>query len=233
MTRPDLGCPDSESADAGRASTRPPGRTRAGQRRARRHGIRGPAVGRSGGGGAVGRHPLGGRPRLAHARVALSRLHGRRTRRGTATRGRSVPLRGGQRGSITAETAVALPALVIVLAVALWGVSASAAQIACLDAARAGARAAARGEPQPEVRAAVLRAAPPNARVLLSRDETTTRVVVEAQADSPLRGLFPALKLEAQAITATEPQPNAPGPPTSSDTPPTPTETDKENEMPQ
>lgn len=220
-----------ESADAdGAAPVRPSGQACTGQRRAQPSGISAPAVGQHGGGRATGRHPPGGRRRLARARVALSRRLGRRTRCGTATGDRRIPLRDGRRGSITAETAVALPALVVVLAVALWGVSAAAAQIACLDAARAGARAAARGEPQTEVRAAVLRAAPPNARVVLSRDETTTRVVVQAQADSPLRGLFPALKLEAQAIAATEPQPNETGPPTGSDTPPTPTGTDEENE---
>jgi hypothetical protein len=111
-----------------------------------------------------------------------------------------------QRGSVTAETAVAFPALVVVLAVALWGVSAAAAQVACVDAARAGARAAARGEPQSEVRAAVLRAAPPRAHVTLSHDPATARVVVRAEAQPPLKGLFPALKLSAQAIAATEPE---------------------------
>lgn len=122
------------------------------------------------------------------------------------------PGRRGQRGSITAETAVAFPALVVVLAVALWGVSAAAAQVACVDAARAGARAAARGEPQAEVRAAVLRAAPPRARVSLSHDPVTTRVVVQAEARPPLKGLFPALKLSAQAVAATEPEGGKPMP---------------------
>jgi hypothetical protein len=117
-----------------------------------------------------------------------------------------------QRGSVTAETAVAFPALVVVLAVALWGVSAAAAQVACVDAARAGARAAARGEPQSEVRAAVLRAAPPRARVSLSRDPATTRVVVQAEARPPLKGLFPPLQLAAQAIAATEPEGGKPTP---------------------
>lgn len=116
------------------------------------------------------------------------------------------------RGSITAETAVAFPALVIVLAVGVWGVSAAAAEVACVDAARAGARAAARGEPETEVRAAVLRAAPPDARVDLSRDPTTTRVVVQAEARPPLKDLFPALKLRAQAVAATEPDGGTPTP---------------------
>lgn len=115
-------------------------------------------------------------------------------------------MRRDPRGSVTAETAVAFPALVVVLAVALWGVSAAAAQVACVDAARAGARAAARGEPETEVRAAVLRAAPPEARVTLSRDPLTTKVMVQAEVRPPLKGLFPALPLQAQAIAATEPE---------------------------
>lgn len=119
---------------------------------------------------------------------------------------------GCERGSITAETAVAFPALVIVLAVGLWGVSAAAAQVACVDAARAGARAAARGEPETEVRAAVLRAAPPDARVSVSRDPTTTSVVVQAEACPPLKDLFPTLKLRAQAVAATEPEGGTPMP---------------------
>lgn len=118
----------------------------------------------------------------------------------------------GQRGSVTAETAVAFPALVVILVVALWGVSAAAAQVACVDAARAGARAAARGEPQMEVRAAVLRAAPPRARVSLSRGPLTTTVVVQAEARPPLKGLFPALRLRAQAVAATEPDGVGPKP---------------------
>ncbi|MGH3374087.1 MAG: TadE family type IV pilus minor pilin [Actinoallomurus sp.] len=114
--------------------------------------------------------------------------------------------RWGERGLVTAETAVAFPALVVVLAVALWGVSAAAAEVACVDAARAGARAAARGEPETAVRAAVLQAAPPNAHVVLSRDPAITRVVVQAEVRPPLKALFPALRLHAQAVAATEPK---------------------------
>jgi hypothetical protein len=136
------------------------------------------------------------------------RWRGRTRRRARASR--RVPAR--QRGSITAETAVAFPALVVVLATALWGVSAAAAQVACVDAARAGARAAARGEPPPEVRAEVLRAAPPNADVSLTRDPTTTRVVVRAEARSLLKDLFPPLRLRAQAVAATEPESGSPMP---------------------
>ncbi|GAA4632757.1 hypothetical protein GCM10023196_067550 [Actinoallomurus vinaceus] len=107
---------------------------------------------------------------------------------------------------MTVETAVAFPALVLILAIAMWGVSAAAAQVACVDAARAGARAAARGEPLAEVRAAARRAAPPGASVWIDRDPRTTRVVVRAVVSPPVRSLFPSLRLRAQAAAATEPE---------------------------
>jgi hypothetical protein len=109
------------------------------------------------------------------------------------------------RGSVTAETAVALPALVFILVVAVWGVTAAAAQVACVDAARAGARAAARGEPTSAVRAEVLRAAPRGASVDVRQDPQVTRVVVRAVVSPPGVSLFPPLALRAQAVAATEP----------------------------
>jgi TadE-like protein len=107
---------------------------------------------------------------------------------------------------VTVETAVAFPALVLLLAIALWGVNAAAAQVACVDAARAGARAAARGESLAEVRAATRRAAPPGASVSINRDRRFTHVRVRATVGSPVRRLFPPLRLRAQAIAATEPE---------------------------
>ena len=53
-----------------------------------------------------------------------------------------------ERGTATAELAVALPSLVLVLAVALAAVDLGLAQVRCVDAARLGARLLARGEPQ-------------------------------------------------------------------------------------
>jgi hypothetical protein len=112
----------------------------------------------------------------------------------------------GDRGSVTVETAVAFPALVLLLAIAVWGVSVAAAQVACVDAARAAARAAARGEPLPEVRAAAGRAAPRGASVWIRHDARFTRVVVRATVAPPVRTLFPSLRLRAQAVAATEPE---------------------------
>lgn len=118
--------------------------------------------------------------------------------------------RGADRGSVTVETAVALPALVLVLTVALWGVSAAAAEVSCVDAARAGARAAARGEREAAVRAAVLRAAPSGAAVQIVRDPLLTRVAVHVTVRPPIPRLLPSLTLVARATGATEPDDGEP-----------------------
>ncbi|WP_449061019.1 TadE family type IV pilus minor pilin [Planomonospora algeriensis] len=68
------------------------------------------------------------------------------------------------RGSVTAETAAALPALMVILAAGLWAIAVVGAQLECVDAARAGARAASRGETLERVRSGVLAAAPAGRR---------------------------------------------------------------------
>jgi Flp pilus assembly protein TadG len=52
----------------------------------------------------------------------------------------------GERGTATAELAVALPVLVVLLVAALTAVSAVTTQMRCVDAAREAVRAAARGD---------------------------------------------------------------------------------------
>jgi Flp pilus assembly protein TadG len=117
------------------------------------------------------------------------------------------PLGGeaAERGSATVEIAVALPALVLVVASALWGVSVAAAHVACVDAARAGARAAARGEPLSAVRAAVLRGAPARARVAARRDGDLTHVEVSVVLHAPALSGLPPLVVREHAVAATEP----------------------------
>ncbi|MFI9203932.1 TadE family type IV pilus minor pilin [Streptomyces sp. NPDC053048] len=88
-------------------------------------------------------------------------------------------------GYVTAEAAVVLPTLVFLTLAMLWGVMAAAAQIQCVDAARAGARAAARSDP-PEVAVSAARsAAPRGARIGLAREGDLVRVRVEAVAAGP------------------------------------------------
>ena len=60
----------------------------------------------------------------------------------------------------TAELAVALPSLVLVLALALAALDLGIAQVRCVDAARVGARLLARGEPAGPVLAEVRAAGP-------------------------------------------------------------------------
>ena len=81
---------------------------------------------------------------------------------------------------VSAGLAVALPALVLVLAVALMGLRLGVDTIRCTDAARVGARVAARGEGVGAVRSAVLRDAPAGSVVTLSYAAGVVRVGVAA-----------------------------------------------------
>lgn len=62
---------------------------------------------------------------------------------------------------------MALPALMVVAVLAAWLVAAVAAEIRCVDAARLGARALARGDPSEQALALARRAAPRDAQVHL------------------------------------------------------------------
>ncbi|MEU7314194.1 TadE family type IV pilus minor pilin [Streptomyces sp. NPDC007083] len=100
---------------------------------------------------------------------------------------------------MTAEAAVVIPALVLLVAGLLWGLMAAVARIQCVDAARAGARAAARGEPEDAVRQAVREAAPPGARVETVREGELVRVAVRARTVGP-GPLTVGLRSEAVAL---------------------------------
>ncbi|GHF95948.1 TadE family type IV pilus minor pilin [Streptomyces filamentosus] len=92
---------------------------------------------------------------------------------------------GSDRGSVTVEAAVVLPVLALFAMALLWALAASAAQIRCVDAARAGARAAARAESPGAVTAVARAAAPEGARVTVTRQGELWRVTVEAAAPGP------------------------------------------------
>lgn len=78
---------------------------------------------------------------------------------------RSLPSGGSERGMATAEFAVVLPAVVLVLALSLGALGLAWDQIRCVDAARAGARAASRGDTVGAVTLVTSRAAPAGAEV--------------------------------------------------------------------
>lgn len=127
-----------------------------------------------------------------------------------ARHGGRLPGRGGSRddrGLVTAETAVLLPVLALLLAAALWAVTAVAGQARCLEAARDGARAVARGEQPSAVGAAVRRAVGPAAtvRVQASGPLVSVQVTTRVRPLGLLAHLLPPLTLRASAVTASEP----------------------------
>ena len=107
---------------------------------------------------------------------------------------------------MAAETAVALPALVLVLCAVLWGVGAVTAQMRCIDAARAGARALARGEPPAAGRAAAVAAAPRGAAVSMQRQGALIRVQVTSTArpPGPLLGRLGGIRIGGEAVASAE-----------------------------
>lgn len=94
--------------------------------------------------------------------------------------------RGPESGAATAETAVALPALVLVLTAALAALALGIDHVRCLDAARGAARLLARGEAPEVARAAAARAAPAGAAVVVTRVGADVRVVVTGEAPAAL-----------------------------------------------
>uniref|UniRef100_A0AAU3GV07 Pilus assembly protein n=1 Tax=Streptomyces sp. NBC_01401 TaxID=2903854 RepID=A0AAU3GV07_9ACTN len=109
--------------------------------------------------------------------------------------------RRGDGGAVTAEAAMAVPVLVAFVLALVWALVAAADQIRCVDAARAGARAAARSEPEGSVRSAAQEAAPGRARVAVERSGELWRVRVEAPTPGP--GPL-GLTLRAEAVALAE-----------------------------
>ncbi len=103
----------------------------------------------------------------------------------------------------TAEFAIVLPVVVLVLAMALAMLMAVTDQLRCVDAARVGARAAARGDTDAAVIQAARRAAPSGARISVSNGPRVT-VTVTAPARA-LAGWLPApLQVGAEAVAERE-----------------------------
>jgi TadE-like protein len=105
-------------------------------------------------------------------------------------------------GFVTAESAMVMPVLVLVALVLLWGLYAMAMRIQCLDAARTGARAAARQDPDDAVAAAAREVAPRGAAVTVAREGGRVRVTVVARPPVPLGNL--SFELREQAVASAE-----------------------------
>lgn len=109
------------------------------------------------------------------------------------------------RGMATAEIAVALPALVVLVAAGMTAVSVLTAQLRCVDAAREAARAAARGEDAATVRSLAERSGPDGSAVRVTSGGQEVEVTVWAEADS-VGGLLPAVRVQANAVALREPE---------------------------
>lgn len=108
---------------------------------------------------------------------------------------------GRDRGSFTAEFAAALPALMVLVFVALGSVEAALAQMRCVDAARDAALAASRGGDG----VATGRVRAPSGAVVTIRDDghdvrASVRLTVH-----PLGGHLPGITVSASAVADTEP----------------------------
>jgi len=114
-------------------------------------------------------------------------------------------------GTVTAETAVVLPALVVVLVLCLWSVTVVGQQLRCIDAARTGARALARGESSALARAAAQQAAPDGAIVTLRSADGLAVVEVRYAAGIPGPG-GPSVQIGSRAVAAVESEVEGGGP---------------------
>lgn len=119
-------------------------------------------------------------------------------------------------GYATVEAALAIPCLVL-LTLALAGVLAGlATQIRCLDAARLGARAAARGEPPAAVQSAVTRAAPGSSVHITTEDGLIHVSVAAPLAAVPMLEAFTvhaeAFEADEATVGGDDPHADAPSP---------------------
>ena len=114
--------------------------------------------------------------------------------------------RPDESGAVTAELALALPTLVVVLAIGVWLQSAVALQARCLDAARAGARAAARGDPDGTVRARLAAVLPGGASIAIGHGDGRVTVTVLTRAKPPggISALVGTHEVSASATAADE-----------------------------
>jgi hypothetical protein len=104
---------------------------------------------------------------------------------------------------VTAELAVAIPSVVLVLALCLVAVGAGVDQIRCVDAARIAGRAAARGDDPARVRALAAEAAPRAAEIAIAGVGGGVRVTVTARTGG-WGGVLPSWTLTASAVTPVE-----------------------------
>ena len=140
--------------------------------------------------------------------------NGRRSGRGQWSA--SGPVARADAGMVTAELAVAMPALVLAGLLAMAGIQLTSAQLRCLDAAGVAARLAARGEVPADVQSAARAAAPGGAEVTVSdQGDLVSAVVIVSVHPLGLGRLLPPFTVRAAATEPAEPgtASASPGPP--------------------
>ncbi len=108
---------------------------------------------------------------------------------------------------VTAELAVALPGLLLVLGLCLAAVQLGIDHVRCVDAAHAAARLGARGEPLEVVRSAAARVAPDGSAVAVSAVGRSVAVEVRAPAPALLGPLGGRLAASARSVARSEADP--------------------------
>lgn len=126
----------------------------------------------------------------------------------TGVRGRETAMKGVRgsgkgRGAVTAEFAVALPAVLLLLAVLLAGSAAGITQLRLEEAARAGARALARGEDAGAVQGIVRQLAGASASSSIVAEGEWLSVTVSGRVSGPVGSMMP-WTLSARALARGE-----------------------------
>lgn len=154
---------------------------------------------------AMAAHPAGtGSPSSTGSHPCRCRLESRRDYPGASREADCPVARVSDSGMVTAELAVSLPILAFLAVAMSWVIALGVGQGQLLVGAREGARAAARGDSDGKVVAAVYRVAP-HAEVVVARGSRTVRVRLSQRREPPgmLSGL--GYTLRAQAVAAVEP----------------------------
>lgn len=117
--------------------------------------------------------------------------------------GAGRPCRWRADGMVSAETAVALPALIVVLGLLLWAVGVGVTHARCVGAARGAALAAARGEADDDISGRVRASLGEHSRVSVRRTGADIRIVVTTRVGGGR--LLPARTVTASAYAVAEP----------------------------
>ena len=124
--------------------------------------------------------------------------------RRTGSGQRRAKVRSSERGTVTAEFAVVLPALVLVLILVVGAGVIEIAQVRVYEAARAGAREAARGEPSQDIEKAAKRKAGPGSTVTVSQGGGYAKVHVKTTLPKALHPVMKEVEASAEARTEGE-----------------------------